>query len=121
MPSLKLVWRNLTRRPMRSLLTILSLAIAIFLICGLRTLVTTINAGVEAADSRRLAVMSATGLFVELPMRYQQRIDQWNIRLAKKKDALLLKFYRLEETLGKLQTSISAVTGSDAAPASIAL
>jgi putative ABC transport system permease protein len=75
-PTLNLVWRNLMRRPMRSLLTILSLAIAIFLICGLRTLVTTINAGVEAADSRRLAVMSATGLFVELPMRYQQRIDQ---------------------------------------------
>ena len=54
-----LVWRNLMRRPMRSILTICSLVVAIFLICGLRTLITTMNAGVENADSRRLAVMSA--------------------------------------------------------------
>jgi len=76
MASFKLVWRNLTRRPLRALLTIASLTIAIFLICGLRTLITTINAGVENADSRRLAVMSATGLFVELPMKYQATIDR---------------------------------------------
>jgi putative ABC transport system permease protein len=76
MPSLKLVWRNIMRRPLRAILTIGSLMIAIFLICTLRTLITTINAGVESADSRRLAVMSATGLFVELPMHYQAKIDR---------------------------------------------
>ena len=76
MASFKLVWRNLLRRPMRSLLTIASICVAIFLICGLRTLITTINAGVQNADSRRLAVMSSTGLFVELPMHYQPRIDK---------------------------------------------
>src|SRR5688572_17805942 len=76
MGSLKLVWRNLMRRPLRSILTILSLTIAIFLICGLRTLITTINAGVANADSRRLAVMSSTGLFVELPMKYQALIER---------------------------------------------
>jgi putative ABC transport system permease protein len=76
MPSFKLVWRNLARRPLRALLTIASLTIAIFLICGLRTLITTLNAGVEHADSRSLAVMSATGLFVELPMHYQAKIDR---------------------------------------------
>jgi putative ABC transport system permease protein len=56
-------------------LTVLSLTVAIFLICGLRTLITTLTAGVEHADSRRLAVMSSTGLFVELPLSYQQKID----------------------------------------------
>src|SRR5687767_4007344 len=76
MGSPKLVWRNLWRRPLRSLLTILSLMIAIFLICALRTLITTINAGVANADSRRLAVMSSTGLFVELPMKYQATIER---------------------------------------------
>lgn len=76
MPSMKLVWRNIVRRPLRAMLTIGSLTIAIFLICALRTLITTINAGVENADSRRLAVMSATGLFVELPMNYQAKIDR---------------------------------------------
>jgi putative ABC transport system permease protein len=74
--SFKLVWRNLLRRPLRSLLTVLSLVVATFLICGLRTLITTINAGVENADSRRLVVMSAVGLFVELPMRYQAEIER---------------------------------------------
>ncbi len=76
MSSFKLVWRNLMRRPLRSILTILSLVVAIFLICGLRTLITTLNAGVENADSRRLAVMSATGLFVELPMKYQADMER---------------------------------------------
>jgi putative ABC transport system permease protein len=76
MASSKLVWRNLTRRPVRSLLTILSIAVAVFLICGLRTLITTLNAGVANADSRRLAVMSSTGLFVELPMKYQTSIER---------------------------------------------
>ena len=41
MPSPKLVWRNIVRRPVRAILTIGSLTIAIFLICGLRTLITT--------------------------------------------------------------------------------
>jgi putative ABC transport system permease protein len=75
MSSFRLVWRNLTRRPLRSSLTVLSLVVAIFLICALRTLITTLSAGVENADSRRLAVMSATGLFVELPIKYQAAID----------------------------------------------
>jgi putative ABC transport system permease protein len=76
MPPFKLVWRNLVRRPLRSALTIGSLAIAIFLICGLRTLITTLRSGVENANPRRLAVMSATGLFAEMPMKYQAEIER---------------------------------------------
>ncbi len=73
---LNLIWRNLLRRPLRSTLTALSIVVAIFLICMLVTLITTINAGAERADNRRLVVMSATGLFVELPLSYQARISQ---------------------------------------------
>lgn len=76
MPPFKMVWRNLLRRPLRSVLTILSLTVAIFLICALSTLITTLTSGIEHADSRRLAVMSANGLFVELPMRYQQQLER---------------------------------------------
>lgn len=76
MPPFKLVWRNLLRRPLRSILTMLSIAVAIFLICGLRTLVTTISSGVQHANSRRLAVMSSTGLFAELPLHYQAEIER---------------------------------------------
>lgn len=76
MPPFTLVWRNLTRRPLRSLLTVLSLAIAIFLICGLRTMITTMRLGVENANPRRLDVLSASGLFVELPISYQAKLEQ---------------------------------------------
>lgn len=71
-----LVWRNLLRNPLRSLLTVACVAIAVFLICFLRTMVTTLNAGVDAADNRRLAVMSRNGLFAALPLKYQQAIER---------------------------------------------
>ena len=70
-----LVWRNLLKHPIRSLLTIGSLTIAVFLLCFLRTVVTTLEAGVEAADSRRLWVQSAVSLFVDLPTAYQSKIE----------------------------------------------
>jgi len=70
----RLVVKNLLRHPFRSLLTAGSLAVAVFLLCLLRTLVTTLNAGVEAASASRLMVQSAVSLFVELPISYQQRI-----------------------------------------------
>lgn len=76
MPPFKLVWRNLLRRPLRSVLTVLSLSIAVFLICGLRTMITTIESGVANADPRRLDVLSKSGLFVELPLSYQQKLEQ---------------------------------------------
>jgi putative ABC transport system permease protein len=76
MPPFTLVWRNLLRRKLRSLLTVLSLAIAIFLVCDLRTVITTLRLGVEHADPRRLDVLSASGLFVELPLSYQEKLDR---------------------------------------------
>ncbi|MBK7644824.1 MAG: ABC transporter permease [Planctomycetes bacterium] len=76
MPPFALVWRNLLRRPLRSVLTVLSLAIAIFLVCGLRSVITTLRAGVENANPRRLDVLSASGLFVELPPNYQEKLNQ---------------------------------------------
>jgi len=76
MPPFQLVWRNLLRRPLRSVLTVLSLMVAIFLICSLRSLITTIRSAADNSDPRRLAVMSASGLFVELPLHYQAEIER---------------------------------------------
>ncbi len=76
MPPFHLVWRNLLRRPLRSVLTVLSLAIAIFLVCSLRTMITSIESGVKNASPRRLDVMSKSGLFVELPLSYQEKLNQ---------------------------------------------
>lgn len=71
----RLIRRNLLRHPVRTLLTIGSLAVAIFLLCFLRSLVTTLSAGVESANQQRLWVQSAVSLFVDLPLTYQGKID----------------------------------------------
>jgi len=71
---LRLVLRNLTRHRLRSLLTVGSLTVALFLFCTLRSLVTTLEAGLAAASPRRLVVQSAVSLFVGLPPSYQAKI-----------------------------------------------
>jgi len=52
----RLVVGNLFRHPVRTLLTVFALAIAIFLLCFLQTVLTTLEAGVESASTRRLWV-----------------------------------------------------------------
>lgn len=69
-----LVLRHLLGHKGRSLLTIGAVAIAVFLLCVLRSLVTALDAGVEAASSSRLMVQSAVSLFVGLPVSYQEKI-----------------------------------------------
>jgi len=71
----KLIRRSLLRHPMRTLLTIGSLAVALFLLCFLRSLVTTLESGVAAANQQRLWVQSAVSLFVDLPLTYQGKIE----------------------------------------------
>lgn len=70
----KLIVRNLLRHPLRSLLTVGSLAIALFLLCALRSLETTLNAVTELADTSRMIVQSAVSLYVDLPLNYQDKI-----------------------------------------------
>lgn len=70
----KLVLQNLIRHPVRSLLTAGAVSVAIFLVCFLRSVVTTLTAGLEAASATRLVVMSSISLFVELPLTYQDKI-----------------------------------------------
>lgn len=75
MDLLRLVWRNLWRRKLRTFLTVGSLVVAFFLLCTLRTLVTTIQAGADSASASRLIVQSAVSLFVDLPQSYQTKIQ----------------------------------------------
>lgn len=70
----KLVARYLSKHPVRSLLTLGSMVVAIFLLCMLRSLIVALHAGVEGAKSNRLWVQSAVSLFVELPLAYQPKI-----------------------------------------------
>jgi putative ABC transport system permease protein len=70
-----LVLRHLAGHKGRSLLTIGAVMIAIFLLCVLRSLVTALERGVEAASSSRLIVQSAVSLFVGMPVSYQDRVE----------------------------------------------
>jgi putative ABC transport system permease protein len=71
-----LVLKNLFKHKIRSLLTVGSIAIAIFLLCLLRSLVVSLDAGVRAAASNRLIVQSSVSLFVYLPESYTQKLRQ---------------------------------------------
>jgi len=73
---LRLVVKNLLRHPVRSILTVLSLAVAVFLLCLLRSLVVSLDAGVREARSDRLIVQSAVSLFVYIPQSYDTKIRQ---------------------------------------------
>ena len=71
-----LVYHNLKGHPLRSLLTLGSIAIASFLLCFLRSVLVGLEAGVSASSSNRVVVQSAVSLFVDLPVSYQPRIAQ---------------------------------------------
>lgn len=70
-----LLLKNLLSHPIRALLTLGSLIIAVFLICFLRTVLVGLEAGVAGAANNRLMVQSAVSLFVDLPISYQTKID----------------------------------------------
>jgi putative ABC transport system permease protein len=72
--SFKLVRRNLAKHWGRSGLTVASLVVAIFLVCVLRALVYSLDAGIRGAKRDRLVVQSAVSLFENLPISYQQKL-----------------------------------------------
>lgn len=72
---LRLILRNLFKRPLRFTLTALALMMAVFLVCVLQSLVVALDAGVRDAKSDRLVVQSAVSLFVGLPIAYQSKIE----------------------------------------------
>ncbi len=76
MASFRLVRRYLGKHLLRSLLTIGSLVVALFLLCVLQSLVVALDAGVRGSKRDRLIVQSAVSLFVQLPIAYQEKIAQ---------------------------------------------
>ncbi|MFT4543532.1 MAG: putative ABC transport system permease protein [Planctomycetota bacterium] len=72
---IQLVVKNLFNHKLRFVLTVGSLAVAMFLLCVLQSLVVALDAGVRAASSSRLIVQSAVSLFVSLPESYQGKIS----------------------------------------------
>jgi len=69
-----LVWANLTRHKRRTVLTTLSVALALFLFASLRSVLTTLNAGAEVGSESRMIVQSAKAIVFFLPASYRERL-----------------------------------------------
>lgn len=74
MKFLGLIIRNLFHSRRRTIFTILSITIALFLFTTLRTVITAFNSAVEVADAARLIVRRSTSLVFPLPLSYRDRI-----------------------------------------------
>ena len=74
MKYLQLVLANLGRHKLRTALTIMSVALALFLFASLRSVTTTLDATRQIGGARRLIVLNATGLVFPLPLAYGNRI-----------------------------------------------
>ncbi len=71
---LPLVLANLGRHKRRTVLTIASVALALFLFASLRTVVTTLAATAQFGGADRLIVTNATGIVFVLPQSYANRL-----------------------------------------------
>ena len=74
MKYLQLVLANLGRHKVRTMLTIASVALALFLFASLRSVTTTLAATAQFGGARRLVTLNATGLVFPLPLAYGNRI-----------------------------------------------
>ena len=70
------ILRNLKRKKTRTLLTVGSIAVALFLYGLLVTIDTALNMGVDVAGADRLVVRNKVSLIMPLPLSYQQRMRQ---------------------------------------------
>lgn len=71
---LRLTLKNLFKHKLRAILTAASLAVAMFLLCVLQSLVVSLDAGVRSAVSDRLLIQSAVSLYVDLPESYGPKL-----------------------------------------------
>ncbi len=70
----KLIFKNALRHKLRTLLTIMGIAIAIIAFGILRTVVTAWSAGVEASAANRLITRQAVSFIFPLPFTYRDKI-----------------------------------------------
>ena len=76
MELIKLTLRNALRHKLRSLLTVLGLAVAVTAFVLLRTVVTAWHVGIEASAANRLITRHAVSFVFPLPYAYRDRIAQ---------------------------------------------
>ena len=74
MKFLPMVLANLGRHKRRTVLTILSVALALFLFASLRSVVTTLQGGAEVSSASRMIVQNASAIVFTLPQSYANQI-----------------------------------------------
>lgn len=72
--TLILVRKHLLHHWVRSGLTMAAITLAMFLLCFVISIVTTLDRAVSSEATQRLVVQSAVSLFVNLPLGYQEKI-----------------------------------------------
>ena len=70
-----LILANLGRHKRRTVLTVASVALALFLFASLQTVVTTIQAAGRFGSATRLVTTNATGFVLPLPIAYANRLE----------------------------------------------
>ncbi|MCI0525945.1 MAG: hypothetical protein L0Y56_00630, partial [Nitrospira sp.] len=77
MKYLRFIWKNAMRNKIRSVLTILSLAISLFLLTTILSFWATLNQTPQNLDAQlRVVVRNAVSLANPLPMSYLQEIEK---------------------------------------------
>jgi putative ABC transport system permease protein len=71
---LSLVLVNLGRNKRRTILTMLSVTVALFLFCALRGVLDTLEASIKVGSETRLVTRNRISLIFPLPMSYRERI-----------------------------------------------
>lgn len=71
----RLVWRQLWSHPIRAVLTILAVGVAMFLFSFLRSILTSLDAAVTASATNRIITASAVSLFQVLPKTYRETLQ----------------------------------------------
>jgi len=73
---MRLLLLNLLRKPLRTLLTVFGVGVALLLFCFLEIVLAAFQAGVNMADASRLVVQHKESIVFELPMSYRSLIAQ---------------------------------------------
>ena len=76
MKYLHLLWRNLTRKKMRTALTVLSILVAFLLFGYLSAIRNAFSLGIEVAGADRLIVRHKVSIIQFLPISYERRMEQ---------------------------------------------
>ena len=73
---LKILFKNVLRHKLRTILTVVGITIAVLAFGLLRTVITTWYMGVEASAANRLWTRNSVSLIFPLPIAYKEKIRQ---------------------------------------------